>query len=220
MRLQKITVKLSLLTATAFFLSNPQAYATKSTTTKIIMIRHGEKPNKNADTKLLDCQGLNRALKLPQVLIQKFGTPDFIFAPNHDVTLEVPTNGTTSASADSSFRPFLTIVPLAIQLNMPINLSFNYTDEKSMPKEFLKDQYAGKTIIISWEHKKLVKIAQGIYIQGNNNNPNDIPAWDDSDFDSIDIINITRDPNSGYTFTTFAQDKEGLNAQLNANCPS
>jgi len=40
---------------------------------KLIFIRHGEKP---ADGDNLSCVGLNRALKLPEVLKAKFGIPD------------------------------------------------------------------------------------------------------------------------------------------------
>ena len=46
---------------------------------RIVCIRHGEKPAK--DLGQLDCQGLNRALALPKVLISHYGKADFIFAP-------------------------------------------------------------------------------------------------------------------------------------------
>ncbi len=46
----------------------------------IVLIRHGEKPAGGLGQ--LNCQGLNRSLALPRVLIAKFGKPAFIFAPN------------------------------------------------------------------------------------------------------------------------------------------
>src|SRR5580692_7372024 len=46
----------------------------------IVCIRHGEKPPGGLGQ--LNCRGLNRALALPDVLLKKFGTPQFIFAPN------------------------------------------------------------------------------------------------------------------------------------------
>jgi len=49
-------------------------------TETIVCIRHGEKPP--AGLGQLTCQGLNRALRLPQVLLTKYGKPDFIFAPD------------------------------------------------------------------------------------------------------------------------------------------
>ena len=45
----------------------------------IVFLRHGEKPEKEIGQ--LNCQGLNRALALPRVLISKFGRPDYLFAP-------------------------------------------------------------------------------------------------------------------------------------------
>ena len=41
----------------------------------IVFFRHGEKPS--AGLGQLTCQGLNRALALPDVLIGKFGKPDY-----------------------------------------------------------------------------------------------------------------------------------------------
>jgi hypothetical protein len=46
----------------------------------IVFLRHGEKPPGGLGQ--LTCQGLNRALALPPVLISKFGKADYIFAPD------------------------------------------------------------------------------------------------------------------------------------------
>src|SRR5271165_6976951 len=46
----------------------------------IVAIRHGEKPPEGLGN--LSCRGLNRALALPNVLLSKYGKPEFIFAPN------------------------------------------------------------------------------------------------------------------------------------------
>ena len=47
------------------------------------MIRHGEKPAKGLG--LLTCQGLNRALLLPDWFAANFPEPDYIFAPDPKV---------------------------------------------------------------------------------------------------------------------------------------
>ena len=49
----------------------------------IVMVRHGEKPLQGLGQ--LTCKGLNRALALPNVLIGRYGKPDFIYAPNPSV---------------------------------------------------------------------------------------------------------------------------------------
>jgi hypothetical protein len=46
----------------------------------IVGIRHGEKPLLGLGQ--LTCKGLNRALALSQVLLEKFGRPSSIFAPD------------------------------------------------------------------------------------------------------------------------------------------
>ena len=46
----------------------------------IVCIRHGEKPHGGLGQ--LTIRGLNRSLALPEVLLKKYGTPQFIFAPN------------------------------------------------------------------------------------------------------------------------------------------
>src|SRR5262245_11611330 len=54
----------------------------------IVFMRHGEKPSGGLGQ--LTCQGLNRALALPSVLIGKFGRPDFVYAPNPNVKMNDP----------------------------------------------------------------------------------------------------------------------------------
>ena len=71
----------------------------------IVFVRHGEKPP--SDEGQLSCQGLNRALALPDVLAAKFGRPDFIFAP-------LTTARTAHGGGTFSYvRPLMTIEPTA-----------------------------------------------------------------------------------------------------------
>jgi hypothetical protein len=49
---------------------------------RIIIIRHGEKPDKGDN---LSCKGLNRALQLPDVIYKKFGVPERIYTPTPDI---------------------------------------------------------------------------------------------------------------------------------------
>ena len=79
----------------------------------IVLIRHGEKPVDGLGQ--LNCQGLNRSLALPRVLLAKFGKPAFIFAPN-------PTRQVNDKGRPYDYvRPLATIEPTAIQLGLPVN---------------------------------------------------------------------------------------------------
>lgn len=75
----------------------------------IVCIRHGEKSPDGLGQ--LTCRGLNRALALPKVLLGKFGSPQFVFAPN-------PTQKVDAKSEKAGYyyvRPLATIEPTAIR---------------------------------------------------------------------------------------------------------
>src|SRR6266851_2438684 len=75
----------------------------------IVCIRHGEKPPGALGQ--LTCRGLNRALALPAVLLAKYGSPQFIFAPN-------PTEKVDQKEHLEGYfyvRPIATIEPTAIR---------------------------------------------------------------------------------------------------------
>ena len=81
----------------------------------IVLVRHGEKPDKGLGQ--LDCQGLNRALALTPVIAKTFGRPSAIFAP--DPSRQKQDDG---ASYDY-VRPLATIEPTAIFFRLPVNAS-------------------------------------------------------------------------------------------------
>src|SRR5437763_1304371 len=85
-----------------FFCSEGQnSHAAATANKKIIIIRHGEKPD---DGDNLSCKGFNRALQLPQVLYSKFGLPTAVYVPS------LHTGKKTSTA-----RMYQTIVPFVIK---------------------------------------------------------------------------------------------------------
>jgi hypothetical protein len=131
---------------------------------KIVIIRHGEKPDKGEN---LSCEGLNRALKLVTVLHQKIGTPDYIFVPT------VNTGKSTHTA-----RMYQTIIPFAVKYNLEINTKYEVKDAESL---VLSIKEKNGTILLVWEHKAIENILQQLGIK----NP---PHWGDNDFDSMFII--------------------------------
>ena len=81
----------------------------------IVLVRHGEKPDKGLGQ--LDCQGLNRALALPPVIAKTFGRPSAIFAP--DPSRQKQDDGVSY----DYVRPPATIEPTAIFFGLPVNAS-------------------------------------------------------------------------------------------------
>lgn len=179
-----------------------------STTETIIMLRHGEKPEQGLGQ--LNCQGLNRALKLPAVIEQKFGKPDFIFAPN-------PAQLKEDKGAIYSYnRPLATVEPTAIKFGMPVDTRFGFKDIEELQATLAQPDYRNATVLVSWEHKQLVKLARNI-VKDSGIDKALVPKWPGEDFDSMDVLRITRD--GAKTTTRFEQLKQGLNNQ-SASCPS
>lgn len=176
---------------------------------KIIFIRHGEKL-KDSSLGQLNCQGLNRALQLPKILTEKFGNPDYIFAPN-------PAYHEGKEKFKYSYvRPLATIEPTAIKLEMPVNTQFGYNEVERFVTELINPKYEKKLIFIAWEHKRIVDIAKKIFLKDKNNKENYIPNWEDNDFDSIYIFTIKKLKND-YKIE-FKKDLQGLE-NLSTQCP-
>ena len=194
----------------ALLLSVPLAVSAQTnvpgqTVETLICVRHGEKPPGGLGQ--LTCRGLNRALALPRVLLKKFGTPQFIFAPNP----------TQKADPGGYYyvRPLVTIEPTAIQCGLPINTEFGYKEIKGLENELQKPAYQNATVFIAWEHVLLDDFAKNL-VKDNGGDVLDVPPWPGKDYDTIFVIKITR--NGPRASVTFALDHEGLN-NVSDDCP-
>ena len=171
-----------------------------------MFFRHGEKPS--AGLGQLTCQGLNRALALPSVLLPRFGTPDFLYAPNPS------TKVVDSGTSYFYVRPLATIEPTAIKLGMPVNAQFGYTDINGLQAALVGNSSVTSTVFVAWEHLKLQALVQNLmnaYGGGAT-----VPAWPSDDYDSLYVVRLT---NTGGSITaTFQHDYEGLN-NLSTTCP-
>jgi regulation of enolase protein 1 (concanavalin A-like superfamily) len=176
------------------------------TTETLVFFRHAEKPSGGLEQ--LTCQGLQRALALPDVLTRQFGTPQYAFAPNPLPKVSDP------AGSFYYVRPLATIEPTAIKLGLPVNAQYGYSDITGLQTELLGSTYASSTIFISWEHLKLQQLVQNI--MNTYGGGATVPAWPSGDYDSLYVVRVTRD--GGSTSATFEHDFEGLN-NMPAACP-
>lgn len=165
----------------------------------LIFVRHGEKPADNSGQ--LTCKGLNRALALPDVLLNRYGKPDFIFAA-----------GPKENKTGSSLRALSTIMPTAVRVGLPIGLQFHANDIAGLQQELLSDKYQNSRIFIAWEHKNLDKAVKNI-IAARGGDASLVPEWPGSEFDSIFVVTLDQGK------VSFRQESEGL-TQLSENCPS
>lgn len=164
----------------------------------LIFVRHGEKPAN--DSGQLTCKGLNRALALPDVLLDRYGKPDFIFAA-----------GPKENKTGSSLRALSTIMPTAVRVGLPIDIQFHADDIAGLQQELLSDKYQNSRIFIAWEHKNLDKAVKNI-VAARGGDANLVPEWPGSDFDSIFVVTL------GQGKVSFRQEREGL-TQLAESCP-
>jgi len=184
----------------------PPTVVSKPKVETLVCIRHGEKPHGGLGQ--LTCRGLNRALALPNVLLPKYGTPQFFFAPN-------PAQKVDSTNGYCYVRPLATIEPTAIRCGLPVNTEFGFREINGLEKELKKPAYQNATVFVAWEHLLLDDFARAI-VKHHGGNPAQVPPWPDSDYDTIFVFKITND--SGKESFFFTIEHEGLNG-LSDTCP-
>jgi hypothetical protein len=157
----------------------------------IVFVRHAEKPAEGLGQ--LDCQGLNRSLKLPAVINAMFGKPKAIFAP--DPAKQKEDGGTLF----DYVRPLATIEPTAIAFGMPVNAQVGLDDTAGLKAELGKDAYRDAFVLVGWEHKIINEIecqlitGNGCVFKKDENGvkkSGDVVKWDGDDFDRIDVVKI------------------------------
>jgi len=169
----------------------------------IVFVRHAEKPEGGLGQ--ITCQGLNRALRLPNVLEKKFGKPSAIFTSN-------PAEQKADSGVLYSYvRPLATIEPTAVRFGLPIYDKYGFKDVSAIVGALSDEKYKNSTIFVAWEHHLLVEIVKTLLSADKSIM---VPKWDDRDFDSIYVVEIDRDKHT-YKLRV---DKQGLNG-LPTECP-
>ena len=186
-------------------LSSMPVWATET----IVMLRHAEKPQ--AGLGQLSCQGLNRALALPGVLLSKFGKPDVIYAPNPGVMK-------ADRGVEYNYiRPLATIEPTAIAAGLPVNVQIGFNDINQLTTDLIGSQYRDATVFVVWEHWLLDIVAKDI-ITKFGGKTGEITKWNDDDFDGLYVITVEAGPDMAPK-VSFHTDREGLNGGSTV-CPN
>ena len=173
----------------------------------IVFVRHGEKPEGGLGQ--LTCQGLNRSLALPKVILAQFGKPDFIFAPD-------PAHSKPDHLKSYDYvRPLATIEPTAIRFELPVNTKFGQEDDKGLTAALERPAYVNALVLVAWEHRQIVHVAQAL-MKENGGDPAQVPDWAYADFDGIDVIRITRTSTGAHAI--FEHRQEHLDG-LSTKCP-
>lgn len=186
----------------AFLLAAPTAQSEEATET-ILIIRHGEKPEKGLGQ--LNCQGLNRALALPSVIAKRFGRPGAIFVPNPAVEKE------DDGVSYSYVRPLATVEPAAILFGLPVNTKYAYSDIVGLEAALDQPIWRNAVVLVAWEHHYAEDLARAL-LSAHGGDPGQVHKWRKDDFDSIYIVTIKAGG------ATFSQQREDLDGQPDA-CP-
>jgi hypothetical protein len=170
----------------------------------LVMIRHGEKPE--AGLGQLNCQGLNRALALPDVLLGRFGRPAALYAPNPGVAT------TDFGRSYNYIRPLATIEPTAIRLGLPVDTRWGLEELAPLEQELLAGGHDGQVLFVAWEHNLLVQLARNVMTH-RGGDAKTVPDWRREDFDSIYVLRV---PPTGAP--SFRVEHQGLDGQ-SESCP-
>ncbi len=180
------SIYIALFTILNGLIITPRSYAQAPLT--VVIIRHAEKPEKGDN---LSCQGLNRAMQLPAVLVKQFGVPNYAYVPAPSV-----------GKATKSGRMMQTIWPLAVKYNLTVNSKYEVKQTAALAKNILK---RSGTILIVWEHNNIADIATALGAKAKS------LKWPDNDYDSIWKLTVKRSK------TTLTRSKENLTPAANCN---
>jgi len=156
-------------------LSQSKKEVAKTYPKTVMIIRHAEKPPDAEMSTHLSDQGHKRANALHQLFEKSksrpepFAKPDFLFAPK---------------ASKSSRRSTETLEPLGKLYGLPIAADFAKEDvEKLADSIFHEPKYAGKTVLIAWNHSFIPQLATALKAPSHPVN------WKDDVFDRLWEIN-------------------------------
>ena len=176
-----------------------------SLATKIMIIRHAEKPPETPPPNGVDINGKKESDSLIVQGWQRAGALVVLFAPARgplqDSELAKPQFIYASSTSDpEGNRPEETITPLMEKLDLLANFEHKNTDVSGVAKSAMNCK---GVVLISWPHGKIPALARQIPLSSKNKNP--IPKkWPGARFDIVFVFDRD-DSNGNYIFTQVPQ---------------
>ncbi|KPC25653.1 Uncharacterized protein ABJ99_2750 [Pseudomonas syringae pv. cilantro] len=184
---------------------------TKNGTQTLVFLRHAEKPAMGLGQ--LNCQGLNRAIELSELLPKKYGKADYIFAAN-------PSRHVEEGEGDLSYsyvRPLMTVGPSAIKLGLPVNIDYGANDTGDLADELMRDKYHNAIIYTAWSHGYLPELINKVAEEASGKAVNLVDDWTNDDFDSVVVVTLKWV--DGKATLDYQNHKQNLN-NGNETCPT
>ena len=172
--------------------------------TKIMLIRHAEKPGNSCPPHGVTFEGEREKESLTVRGWQRAGALAAFFAPANncfqDPALARPQvlYASTPTKRNGSRRPVETITPLAERLAIKVNTNFSkFESEEMLDEAFL----CSGVVLVCWQHELIPKIANRI-LGDKTTAPQ---AWPEDRFDMVWVFD--RDPSNGrYNFKQVPQN--------------
>ncbi len=143
------------------------------------------------------------------MLIGKYGQPNYVFAAE-------PVENQDSAGVNYWYmRALATIEPTAVAAGVTVNVKYDKSDISDVESELAKSKYASAVVYLAWEHTELDQLVVRISCRTTAATQAFVPAWPDTDYDSIFVVTLTR--SGSQTNVAFVHDVEGLDGQ-SASC--
>ena len=174
----------------------------------IVILRHGEKGNPAKGN--LRCKGLNRALALPNMLLNRYGTNVKGIFSTQPIYIRDPKENDNNSWY---LRPIITIEPLSIKLQLPLNIRYNFqspTELKKLANILYKKQNG--LYIVSWEHKSISTLISNLL--NNYNIKSDIPEWNTDEYGRIYVVRVFKNGKVKIDI-----ERENLSWRLTESCP-
>lgn len=172
--------------------------------TKIMLIRHAEKPTDSPQQHGVTFEGEREKESLTVRGWQRAGALVSLFAPSNSVlqdsSLAEPQflYASKPVKRNGSRRPVETITPLAEKLAIRINSNF----QKDEPKEMLEEVFlCAGAVLICWQHEYIPKIANHI-LGDKTTAPQE---WPEDRFDMVWVFDLDA-TSSRYSFKQVPQN--------------
>src|SRR6185436_5110990 len=170
--------------------------------TKIMLIRHAEKPPSNPPPHGVDTNGDHDSESLIVQGWQRAGALGVFFAPsvgpfqNSKIATPATIYASQIAKGSESERPQETVSPLIAKLGSGVATNFNFP--KGQEQDAANSALAcSGVVLICWEHQNIPLITK--WFPTSKNNPNPVPtAWPNGRYDVVWVFDLHS--SGGYHF--------------------
>jgi hypothetical protein len=170
---------------------------------KIMIVRHGEKPEKDEDIHGVNPEGEHDKNELSTSGWQRSGALIRFFNPLHGQFIHpalAKPNAVFAAAPSGhiqSERSHHTVKAVAESLGLKVNLKHTKGDERKLAEEAMTTH---GVVLIAWEHKSIIDLAN-VILGNDRSSPQ---KWPDSRFDLVWVLDRQLHPTS-WKLTQVAQ---------------